>query len=69
MDEEITYGVFWKSSFCTNEFRLFSGWYTKYDDACKCYQDLKGSNPLCIEARIVEKCEHYEVVATTEAAP
>ena len=67
MDEVISYGVFWKSRWSPDKFTSFSGYFTKYEDAYRSYKEVQ-SNPSCIAARIVELVEHFEVVATTEAA-
>ena len=66
MDEVITYGVFWLSAWNSDQFTLFAGYFTKYEDAYKEYMELR-KNPACIAARIVERVEHFEIVATTEA--
>lgn len=65
MDEIISYGVFWKSNWNPKDFKLFSGWYTNYEDAYKVYVNVQ-KNPACIATRIIEMCEHFEVVAEAE---
>ena len=66
MEEQITYGVYWKSDWNPNEFTEFFTWLTTYDAAYKEYKKVL-KNPACHAARIVERTENYEIVAEKEA--
>lgn len=41
MELEIKYGVFLKDKDNPEEWRIFAGWFSKYEDAYAVYNDLK----------------------------
>lgn len=68
MDETITYGVFWRSRWNPDKFLPFMSWCTTYDGAYELYKDVQ-DNPACLEVRIIERCEHFEIVAAKVVEP
>lgn len=62
MDDIITYGVFWKSVWSPTKFASFSAWFSSFDAASEEYEKLL-KNPGCIAAELVERTEHFEVIA------
>lgn len=60
MNEEISYGVFWKWD-GNEQFVLFSGWSVTYQGAYNAFK-IALANPLCTEAKIVERTESFENV-------
>ncbi len=66
MDDNITYGVFWRSKDSLNpdKWRFFGGWYTEYEAAEDNARDLR-RNSVCIAAKVVERVETYEDVPGT----
>ena len=65
MELEIKYGVFLKDKDNPEEWRIFAGWFSKYEDAYAVYNDLK-SNISCLRRKIVESVTTYEDVAMCE---
>lgn len=62
LEDKFSYGVFWKEANRSNEFHQFSAWFSNYGDAYSTYEEVQ-KNPLCVKAMIVERSEHYEIVA------
>ncbi len=62
MDEIITYGVFWKSTWNPEKFVSFSTWFSDFEDALSEYKNLM-QNPNCIAAELIERTENFEVIA------
>lgn len=67
MEEIITYGVYWKTEEDEerDKFHPFSAWHTTYDSAYHAYKEYL-TNPACRAAQIIERVEHFEIVAQKE---
>lgn len=61
LQEEISYGVFWRSEDSPEKMSLFAGFFESYQDAYEVYLALQ-KNPSCNVALIVERTEHFEIV-------
>ena len=60
MDDEITYAVYWRTTYNPRKFTRFVGWSTDYEAVRKC-ADLAAENKDSIEVRCVGK---YTVIGT-----
>ena len=64
MEDEITYCVYWRSTY-NKEWSSFSPWFENYETAyevmCHVIQ-----NPACIECAIVERTETFDFVTKWE---
>lgn len=58
MEDKITYGVFWRTTF-RQEWHEFFAWFTSYKDAEHALQMALGAGQ-CIEAGIVERVETFD---------
>lgn len=59
MDDNITYGVFWKNiHFVDDEWHPFMTWLLSYDDAYKTALEA-ADNPSTYDVKIVERVETY----------
>lgn len=63
MNDRITYGVYWRTKFEPNEWRLYIGWFDCYWDAV---EEAKNAlkNPRSLEVRVVERTETFESLDT-----
>lgn len=63
MDDEITYAVYWRTTYNPRKFTRFVGWFTDYDTARE-LADTAAENSDCIEAKVVERVETYSEVCS-----
>ena len=64
MDDNITYGVFWKSTnYRDDEWHPFMTWLSSYEDAHENASEA-AENPSALEVKIVERVETYTDVVT-----
>lgn len=58
MEDKITYGVFWNTKINSDEWNLFSVWFTSYEEARK-EAAFVFKNSRCRAVKIVERVETF----------
>lgn len=58
MDDEITYAVYWRTTYNPRNFTWYIWWFDDYDTARK-YADLAAERHDCIEVKVIERVETY----------
>lgn len=61
MEDQITYGAFWKTDE-SEDYKPFSCWFSNFSDAYK-EACIAMKNPRCIATRVVERVETFEVTS------